>query len=415
MTSIYDIPYENIKKFLLVNNKTYNNEDEAYNIALILLKDKKATGHTISIIEWMMAHNLLIRNINIHNYTMYEIDNMSQAELEQLAKLLTMRSNNIKNIKNILRYLHKLDDIELLPEINDIILRNLNELEINDVNVEILNYNEVLDLLETYYNKSLIRKLFYQNMEKIIFYNFLDINVDGLNDLEYIEDLSYQLPKSIILELIKYNEKELLKNHTIEEINNLIDYLNEKKRDVIEIDLYGSIEILTDFLIDLIKIKEIALAKKVFDIANKYNFKATITHNHYSFNQYLVHLLVYQKDDIFNKLLEFIGEDNFILDFDIIIVNRTNTFYIKQLLHKLIKLEKYDLLIKILNLLNLKNYKFTREVINIILPRIKKAIESKNNNLIMKYIDILNLELDGKLQLARNHLRNIDNLGEDKY
>jgi len=68
-----------------------------------------------------------------------------------------------------------------------------------------------------------------------------------------------------------------------------------------------------------------------------------------------------------------------------------------------------------LNLLNLKNYKFTREVINIILPRIKKAIESKNNNLIMKYIDILNLELDGKLQLARNHLRNIDNLGEDKY
>ena len=41
MTSIYDIPYEDIEEFLLANNKNYVNEDDAYNKALELLKDKK--------------------------------------------------------------------------------------------------------------------------------------------------------------------------------------------------------------------------------------------------------------------------------------------------------------------------------------------------------------------------------------
>lgn len=41
MTSIYDIPYKDIKNFLLANKKTYDNETDAYNKTLILLKDKK--------------------------------------------------------------------------------------------------------------------------------------------------------------------------------------------------------------------------------------------------------------------------------------------------------------------------------------------------------------------------------------
>ena len=79
----------------------------------------------------MIAHNLLLNQVNIPNYTINEIDNMSQNEINKLAKLLTMKGNNPDNIKNILRYLHKLDDenIILLPEINDLILNTLYDIE----------------------------------------------------------------------------------------------------------------------------------------------------------------------------------------------------------------------------------------------------------------------------------------------
>ena len=50
MTSIYNIPYEDIKEFLLANNINIENENKDYNKVPILLKDKKSKGHTISII-----------------------------------------------------------------------------------------------------------------------------------------------------------------------------------------------------------------------------------------------------------------------------------------------------------------------------------------------------------------------------
>jgi len=81
MTSIYNVPYEDITEFLLANNKIYDNDDDAYNKALILLKDKKAIGHTTNIIEWLMAHNLLVHKVNIPNYTIYDINKMSQNEI----------------------------------------------------------------------------------------------------------------------------------------------------------------------------------------------------------------------------------------------------------------------------------------------------------------------------------------------
>ena len=104
MTSIYDVPYEDIIMFLLANNKDFSNKDEAYNTALVLLKDKNAIGHTV-----------------------YEIDNMSQKEIDQLAKLLTMKGNNPQNIKKILRYLNKLQDDNINSRIikkNDISSKN---------------------------------------------------------------------------------------------------------------------------------------------------------------------------------------------------------------------------------------------------------------------------------------------------
>ena len=116
MTSVYDIPHQDIEKFVLANNENFQNKDEAYDKATILLKDKKSIGHTTSIIEWMIAHNLFINKVDIPNYTIYEIDNMSQDEINELAKLLTMKGRNRENIKNILRYLHKLDEVVVVKQ-----------------------------------------------------------------------------------------------------------------------------------------------------------------------------------------------------------------------------------------------------------------------------------------------------------
>jgi predicted transcriptional regulator len=133
MTDIRDVPYGDIKEFLLANNKNFKNKDDAYDQALILLKDKKAIGHTTSIIEWLTAHNLFVRKVNIPNYTIYKIDNMSQNEINQLAKLLTMNGNNPENILNILRYLHRLNDITLVDDINKPNYKTLTQEEIEEL------------------------------------------------------------------------------------------------------------------------------------------------------------------------------------------------------------------------------------------------------------------------------------------
>ena len=131
MTSIYDIPYADIEIFLRANDKKLTKiKDDDYENAFTLLKDKNSKGHTTSIIEWMIAHNLLISKINIPIYNIDEINNMSQNEIDNLAKLLKMKKNNKSNIINILKYLNKIDKKEfLLPEIKNEIFNKLKELE----------------------------------------------------------------------------------------------------------------------------------------------------------------------------------------------------------------------------------------------------------------------------------------------
>ncbi len=130
MASIYDVPYEDIIEFLLANNKVYENEDDAYQKALILLKDKNAIGHTTSIIEWTISHNLLVKKVNIPNFTIYQIDNMHEFEIDELARLLTMKGKDRDNIKNILMYLGKLDVLLEHPDIKPLILNTILELQI---------------------------------------------------------------------------------------------------------------------------------------------------------------------------------------------------------------------------------------------------------------------------------------------
>ena len=363
-----------------------------------------------------MAHNLLVRKINIPNYTTSQINKMSQNQINDLAKLLKMNGNNVENIKHILMYLHKLDNknVLILPEINDIILQNLEKLEIESVDFDTLKINYVINLLKTHHNKALIRKLVYNNLEKILFYNFLILDVEKLGDLNYIESLMYKLPKPVILKLIEINEKNLLKNHTIEEINSSIDYIEEGTWVVNGIEIGIMIQNLVKFLTNLIAIKEVGLAKKVFDIANEYGFRGQLAHDYYAFNEYLIDILVYQTNDVFNVLLKFIGEKDLINYFEKVIIRTTNTRYIKLLLDKLVKVQKYELFIKILDLLILKDYKGSREVLNMMSPRLQRAIDTNNNNLLIKYLDIVNLSLDNKIRLGSElRLRNINKRIED--
>ena len=186
MTSIYDIPHGDIEIFLLANNKSIRGNDEDYELALVLLKDKKAKGHTTSIIEWTMAYNLLVDDVDIPIYSTYDIDNMPQAQIDRLAKLLTMKRNNRENIKNILRYLGKLQDDKqfLIGDINQTILDTLTQLELQAIDISKLSYNDVINLLKTHRNKKAIRNFIFDSLEKIIIYNSIYLDFED-NDYDY--------------------------------------------------------------------------------------------------------------------------------------------------------------------------------------------------------------------------------------
>jgi len=249
-------------------------------------------------------------------------------------------------------------------------------------------------------------------MEKIVFSNFLYIIFENMDDLEYIKEISdpipIELPKSLILKFIRDNEKRLIKNHTLEEINTFVDSLGDNiKNETINIE--ASIEHLIKFLINLVKINEIGLAKKVFDIANQYKFVARSNYVTFFFNEYLVDYLASletQENNTFSILL------TFIIDYDII-HNSLGVVYVKRLLNKLMKMQKYKLLMTALDLFVLKDYKGTTEVINMILPGVKTYIDSKNNKALIKYLSILNLELDGKLKSSEDRLLKFNNIIKD--
>jgi len=160
MNSIHDVPYEDIQEFLRANKKSYLNENDAYNKALILLKDRNAIGHTMSIIEWIIAHNLIKKKVKISDFTIYQIDNMQQFQIDELAKILTMSGNNRDNIKNILSYMNKLSILPEHPDVKPLILDTILQLQILSSPLD-----EVMNIFE---NNKFMRKFIYDNMDKII-------------------------------------------------------------------------------------------------------------------------------------------------------------------------------------------------------------------------------------------------------
>jgi len=109
MTSIHDIPIDDIILFLRGNNIPVPETDRvAYREARKLMKNPKLLFYPPSIIEWMIAYNLILTKIKIPNYTEEEILKLPQKELKSLAELLTMKTTDRYNIIKILQYMGKL-------------------------------------------------------------------------------------------------------------------------------------------------------------------------------------------------------------------------------------------------------------------------------------------------------------------
>jgi hypothetical protein len=136
----------------------------------------------------------------------------------------------------------------------------------------------------------------------------------------------------------------------------------------------------------LIKLNEIRLAKKVFDIANKLHYYGRSYS--YSYNYKLVDRSIIKEAKVLEQVINFMGEDEFIKNYSMILLDgflsdgsETNKF-----LDNLVKLKKYDLLIKIIQIYIDQDYKYKGKMLYKILQNIKKAILDKNDDLILKYV-----------------------------
>ena len=218
MTSIRDIPFEQIEKFLAENSKTIpDNENAAYNLAFSLLKSKNTIGYTLDIVAWMIAHNLIKNKVIIPNYTAAEIDAMSQEELNKLARLLTIK--DVTNIKKILGYMHKLDEgVDIRTnkeltvagkEIYDIILSNLVGKDLS--RMEINKYSRFALGDQKYWKARLLEKFGLRSNDPNFDYKF---TVQFLSNGKSFEDNYHEAMEKGLKPIIKL----LLDNKVVETI-----------------------------------------------------------------------------------------------------------------------------------------------------------------------------------------------------
>jgi len=253
MTSVRQIPYEDIELFLLTNDIDPSHDiNTNYNIALKLMKNPDTNFEIISIIEWMIAHNLIILNYDIPKYKKSDILNMTDIELSKLAISLTMKKNNIDNILNILFYLDKLvDDIQNNIFYGDPFLNFVNQ---SDILHKILENLDLYDIIN-----------FCVSSDKILNSCKSDMITNLIRDkLELLDTLD--LSNFDLQELLFYDKALKFK-----EYDNLSQF--GKFSDIIK-DLYNikSDFIETDKIINIIK------------FGNKYAI-ITVTGNCYIYNK----------------------------------------------------------------------------------------------------------------------------------
>lgn len=111
MSDIHDLKIVDLEKFLEVNSVKNLHNLDIYNYALSLMKDTNTIYKDvdISIIEWMLAYNALLKKISVPIYTVIDIKNLSEPEYNKLSKSLGLSKNNMVNFINVLKYMHKLE------------------------------------------------------------------------------------------------------------------------------------------------------------------------------------------------------------------------------------------------------------------------------------------------------------------
>ena len=110
MSDIKDLNIYDVDKFLSNNNMSNLSTKDKYEKAFNLMK-KKDTSFTqtpLSIIEWMMAYNIVQRHIKIPD----NIDNFNPGEL---SKLLDIKTNDINIIKNVINFTKPITTINIFP------------------------------------------------------------------------------------------------------------------------------------------------------------------------------------------------------------------------------------------------------------------------------------------------------------
>src|SRR5436853_2253235 len=123
MATITDIPLEDIKNFLISNDRPVPpTTNRIYLTALDLIRSKTAQVIPPLIADWIIAYDLLNRKINVPIYRATDIILSSDNNLYDLANLLTLSHIDKERILRILTYLGVLDNNtklldELSPEI----------------------------------------------------------------------------------------------------------------------------------------------------------------------------------------------------------------------------------------------------------------------------------------------------------
>ena len=233
MTSIYDINYDDIKLFLTMNGKTipYSHED-SYNLSRKLLKSAKYYPDII--IDWIIAHNVIVSDIKVPTYTESEIYLLDDKELYNLAKLIKLDRLNISSILNVLRFLHKLktSDAEELTDLSilsilpkDIVLEILERSNIDEINTLCSTSNKWQNFCESKEVKNII--------ELKIPFDSLDISNYTFNQLilyskmrplkQKMSTVFNQLYVLLNKELLVINPKEItIKGFSNENINQIV-------------------------------------------------------------------------------------------------------------------------------------------------------------------------------------------------
>lgn len=230
MTSIGDVPYEDIKLFLKRNNiRISSNEKNNYNEVFKIIKAGKGQDYPDSLIDWIIAYNLLTGKIHVNRYSVADINLANKRELNELAESLGIfdSNDNKQSVLNVLRYLKKLDSGIVNKDIDSYVfslMQNIDEQKILSS-----SYQDIIKLFQK--NKTL-RKFIYDNMRRIIFPDH------PIYDGQLLLNGSLDIITEFIVDLMKMKEIILVKE-VLKQINDLLND-QDQRSDFIS-DLHFSI------------------------------------------------------------------------------------------------------------------------------------------------------------------------------